>query len=207
MTERQFTEILIATGNAGKLREILSFLRELPIEPLSLEDIPSLVPADETGKTFSENAIIKANHFASLTHKLTLAEDSGLEVEAMHGAPGVLSARYAGPEASDEARNTGIVTRLKTASDIERRAQFTCVLALAEPTCGHVLTFTGICRGSISYEPRGSNGFGYDAIFIPEGYQNTFGELSAAVKAEVSHRARAFAHLKEHLSACLKQPA
>jgi XTP/dITP diphosphohydrolase len=122
---------------------------------------------------------------------LTLADDSGLEVAALGGAPGVYSARYAGVGATDAERTSKLLLELASTGDEERRARFVCVIALADAEGAQVETFTGTCEGSIAREPRGTHGFGYDPVFIPDGYQESFGQLSSAVKHKISHRARA----------------
>ncbi|MBV9209056.1 MAG: XTP/dITP diphosphatase [Acidobacteria bacterium] len=183
--------ILIATHNEGKLREFQSLLAESSYRLHSLKDFPSVAEVEETGDTFAANAMLKAIGYAAQTGLLTLADDSGLEVVALGGAPGVYSARYAGAEATDAERTVKLLSELSGTPDEERRARFVCVIALADASGTQIETFTGACEGSIAREPRGTHGFGYDPIFIPDGYQETFGQLPTAVKQKISHRARA----------------
>jgi XTP/dITP diphosphohydrolase len=185
------TEILIATYNQGKLHEFQTMLRGYPFRLRSLNDFLSVREVEETGDSFAANAILKAQGYAAQTGLLTLADDSGLEVVALRGAPGIFSARYAGVEASDAERTTRLLREISETGDVERRARFVCVIALNDSGTKQVETFRGTCEGRIAFEPRGANGFGYDPVFIPDGYHETFGELSSAIKEQISHRARA----------------
>lgn len=192
MTENRTKELLIATRNAGKVCEVEMLLERLPLRLRSLSEFPEIVEVEETGATFAENAALKARGYAAQTRLWTLADDSGLEVEALGGAPGVFSARYAGGAcASDGERIVHLLTELSRTGDTERRARFVCVIAITDPDARLVNTSTGTCEGSIALAPRGMNGFGYDPIFIPDGYQQSFGELSPEIKQHISHRARA----------------
>jgi XTP/dITP diphosphohydrolase len=193
-------ELLIATRNTGKVIEINQLLSDLPIATRSLAEFPWAGEVEETGTSFEENATLKARFFADATGLPTLADDSGLEVEALGGAPGIYSARYAGPDATDADRIELLLRELSKASDVTRRAQFVCALALIHPEGETVRLFRGTCVGRLASEPSGAGGFGYDPIFIPEGYTLTFGELPSDVKNRVSHRARALNSLKEYLS-------
>jgi XTP/dITP diphosphohydrolase len=172
-----------ATTNPGKLRE---FRLAGPVEPLpGLKEIP--VP-EETGRTFEENASQKAVYYSAYSADWLFADDSGLEVDALEGRPGVYSARFAGDNATDEANNSLLLERLSGAGD--RRAQFVCVIALAR--AGRLVrTFRGVVRGRIVDQPRGTNGFGYDPLFFYEPFGCTFGEADPDAKMKVSHRARA----------------
>jgi XTP/dITP diphosphohydrolase len=172
-----------ATTNPGKLRE---FRLAGPVEPLpGLKEIPA---PEETGRTFEENAVQKALYYSAYTPDWLFVDDSGLEVEALAGAPGVYSARFAGENATDEANNSLLLQRLRGAAD--RRAQFVCVVALARR--GRLVrTFRGVVRGRIVEEPRGANGFGYDPLFFYEPFGCTFGEADPEAKMKVSHRASA----------------
>jgi XTP/dITP diphosphohydrolase len=192
-------EILIATRNKGKLHEFQSMLADSAFRLRSLNDFPHATEVEETGNSFRANAILKATDYASQTGLLTLADDSGLEVAALGGAPGVYSARYAGVGASDAERTAKLLAELSSTSDEERRARFVCVIALADAEGAQVETFTGTCEGHIAREPRGHHGFGYDPVFIPDGYQASFGQLSATIKQEISHRARALMKAKAFL--------
>lgn len=192
-------EIVLATGNIGKQREFVELLEDLPIHILSLNDFPHVGEVEETGETFAENAELKAVTYAKETGKLCLADDSGLEVEALGNAPGVFSARYAGENASNEERISKLLTELKAVKDAERRAGFVCVIVLASEKGEILYRAKGICPGKIGFEPRGEKGFGYDPIFIPTGFDETFGELSSEIKHQISHRARATKQIKGFL--------
>ncbi|MDR1146901.1 MAG: RdgB/HAM1 family non-canonical purine NTP pyrophosphatase [Verrucomicrobiales bacterium] len=190
-------EILLATGNAKKGRELAQLLGE-GWAVRTLRDLPSAPAIIEDGLTFEANAVKKALTLAASSSGLILADDSGLEVDALGGAPGIFSARYAGEPADDARNNALLLDRLATVSDAARGAQFRCVLALAAD--GQLLrTFEGICRGRLLRAPRGANGFGYDPLFVPDGYAESFAELPAAVKHEVSHRGKAMRQLFEYL--------
>ena len=162
------------------------------------------VPA-ETGETYAANAIIKAQFYARATGICALADDSGLEVEALGGAPGVYSARYAGAGACDADRRTLLLSELAQVSELaqasaeQRRARFVCVVAIAAPDGAVLNTSEGTCNGTIIFEPRGSGGFGYDPLFVPDGFDQTFAELSDTVKNRLSHRARALLKTREFL--------
>ena len=186
------SRLLIATHNRGKLAEFRALLKELPLELCDLNSFPAVLPVAETGNTFAENASLKATAYAVQAEEITLADDSGLEVHALGGAPGVLSARYAGAGASDFERTEKLLREVLETADADRAARFVSVIAIADRSGKILNVSTGVCNGTISRTPRGKNGFGYDPIFIPEGFDKTFGELSAEVKNEISHRARAF---------------
>jgi len=150
--------------------------------------------------TFAENAIAKAQFYASATSLCALADDSGLEVTALNGAPGVFSARYAGAHASDADRRTLLLSELNKLGAPTRRARFVAVVAISNPN-GEILNLSeGICEGTISFSPRGTGGFGYDPLFIPEGYDQTFAELPDTIKNQISHRARALLGTRTFLS-------
>lgn len=199
-------KLLVATNNPGKVREYEELLAGLRVpwevtfparEALSLE-------VNESGGTFEENATIKALAYAKASGLLTLADDSGLEVDALDGAPGVHSARYAGPEASDADRYRKLLDALMGVPTGKRAARFRCVVAVAQPD-GIVRTADGTCEGKIGYEPRGDHGFGYDPIFIVAGYGGrTLAELPPAVKNRISHRARALAAARPILARFLE---
>ena len=183
--------LLLGTRNAGKIREITSILEEAGWAFASLKEFEGLDSPDETGHTYSENAITKARFYAAATGLCALADDSGLEVDALGGAPGVLSARYAGLGASDADRRKLLLAELSKIDDKERRARFVAVVVIVRAD-GTVLNVSeGICSGRITIEPRGTDGFGYDPLFIPDGYEQTFAELPPDVKNHISHRARA----------------
>jgi XTP/dITP diphosphohydrolase len=193
------SELLVATNNAGKVRELASALSGLPLRLRLLNEFADVPEAEETGETFAENAALKARHYSAHTRVLTLSDDSGLVVDALGGAPGVYSARYAGKSATYAERIRKLLEEIEAAGDRERSARFVCVIAVAEPSTGELLTFEGRCEGRISREPRGAGGFGYDPIFIPEGHTQTFGELPEDIKRTISHRARAVEAASRHL--------
>jgi XTP/dITP diphosphohydrolase len=184
-------ELLIATRNLGKVREVQSLLGALPLQLRSLAEFPATGEVEETGATFAENAAIKARAYAAQTGCWTLADDSGLEVEALNGAPGVFSARYGGTEATDAERIELLLKALSRTGDQARRARFVSVIAIADHSTNLLELFTGTCEGRISHEARGNGGFGYDPVFVPRGYEQSFGELPPEVKQQISHRARA----------------
>ncbi len=182
--------LLIATRNAHKLDEIRGLLPG--VEIVGTEGWPGVPDPEETGATFEANAAIKAEAWRDATGLPTLADDSGLEVEALGGAPGVRSARYAGAHGDTAANNAKLLRELAGVPAAGRGARFVCALALAVP--GEATrTLRGECRGRIVEAARGAGGFGYDPLFVPEGEAKTFGELPAETKARLSHRARAFA--------------
>lgn len=186
--------LLIATRNAHKLAEIREMLPG--IELVGTADWPEVPDPVETGATFEANAAIKASAWLAATGLPALADDSGLEVDALGGAPGILSARYAGVHGDTAANNARLLRELAGVPAERRTARFVCALALARPG-KPVLTLRGECRGRIVASGLGANGFGYDPLFMPEGFNQTFGELSAEVKARLSHRAVAFALARE----------
>jgi len=181
-------KLLIATRNRHKLEEIRAILNLAGLELVGADDVPGLPEVEEDAPTFDGNAIKKARMLAQASGCWTLADDSGLEVESLGGAPGVLSARYAGPEASTPANNAKLLRELTDVTN--RRARFRCVLALCAPN-GRIWTVEGRCEGRILEAPRGLNGFGYDPLFLPDGHDQTFAELPAGVKNGISHRGRA----------------
>ncbi|HEY0078730.1 MAG TPA: RdgB/HAM1 family non-canonical purine NTP pyrophosphatase [Pyrinomonadaceae bacterium] len=190
MTET--SELLVATRNAGKVREFASLLSDTPqLRIRGLSEFPRTTEVEETGSTFEENASLKARAYAAQTGLWTLADDSGLEVDALGGAPGVFSARYGGLPATDSDRTALLLKNLETVPDHRRRARFVCVIAVFRPSTGALNLFRGQCDGHIAHAPRGTHGFGYDPVFVPDGYSQTFGELPSELKHHLSHRARA----------------
>ncbi len=179
-------QLAIASANPGKLKEFRLLFQPMGVEITSLAELGA-PQANETGETFEENARLKAVALAKATGLWALADDSGLEVDALDGEPGVYSARYAGEGASDEANVAKLLDRLAGVPDEKRGAQFRCVLALAAPD-GRVWTEEGICRGRIALRPSGNQGFGYDPVFVPQGHVETFAEMSPENKAAMSHR-------------------
>ncbi|HEX8128924.1 MAG TPA: XTP/dITP diphosphatase [Pyrinomonadaceae bacterium] len=194
------SELLIATNNAGKIRELNGLLANIPLRLRQLSEFPQIEEVEETGRTFAENALLKARLYSRQTNLWTLADDSGLEVDALGGAPGVLSARYAGQNATDEERNARLLAELSLTHGEHRTARFICAIALYDPATHATEIFNGTCEGRIANRPRGHHGFGYDPLFVPSGHTQTFGELSEAVKQQISHRARALAAVRLYLN-------
>ena len=193
--------LLIATRNQGKVREIEELISDLPVRLLCLADFPETTEVEETGATFAENAALKALAYAEQTGLPALADDSGLEVDALGGAPGIRSARYAGADASDADRIEQLLAELARTGDSERRARFVCAVAFVSAgDAEQPPIFMGICEGRVAHAPRGNGGFGYDPVFIPEGYELTFGELPSEIKRRISHRARALAAARSFLA-------
>ena len=182
--------LLLATSNPHKLEEFRTIFSDLPLRLLSLTDVQLNVDVEETGNTFAENAELKGRAYAQMSHMLTLADDSGLEIDALGGVPGVHSARYLGRETSYEERFRVILERLKGLPLEQRSARFRCVIALTE-TSGKIHVVEGIVEGVIAESPRGTHGFGYDPIFFLPELGKTFAELEPVVKNRISHRARA----------------
>lgn len=194
-------KLILATHNPGKVKELEGMLTPLGFEVESLLDYPDAPETDETGTTFEENAELKATEAARYFGHAVLADDSGLEVDALDGAPGVYSARFAGPEKSDEANNTLLLEKLNGTSN--RGARFVCTLCLAKPD-GETLTVRGTLEGSIGYAPRGENGFGYDPLFIVPSLHKTAAELERDEKAAISHRGQALRKLQEAIVPFMK---
>ena len=190
--------ILLATQNAGKIKEIKTLLASLSFEWISLSDLPNPPRIREDGKTFEENAVKKAVRIAKHYGMRALADDSGLEIDALHGAPGVRSARFAGPGGTHQALCQKVLRLMRKVPEKRRTARFVCVLAFAIPG-RKVRTIRGICEGKIAYSFRGTHGFAYDSIFIPNGFKRTFGELSPRTKNRVSHRFQALKKMKAFL--------
>lgn len=190
--------LVLATANPGKVKELRELLATTGVQCIPLFEMPGYPRVEETGRTYLENATLKAHAIASWCGLPALADDSGLEVDLLHGAPGVNSANFAGPQASDSANVAKLLRLMAGASPRQRTARFRCVLVVACPDCKTLLT-EGICEGRIALEPRGHQGFGYDPVFIPAGSDKTFAELCPAEKHRFSHRARAAEHLKEQL--------
>jgi len=188
--------IVLATGNPGKIKECEAFLGPAGFTVLGLDALTDQTPVEETGTTFEANARLKAEGYSLRTPHLVLADDSGLEVDALGGAPGVLSARYGGPGLTDPERCTAILAALAGTPDGKRTARFRCVLALAQ--AGKTLaTFDGVVEGTILHAPRGGHGFGYDPIFFHAPSGRAFAELTREEKERVSHRGNALRKLKE----------
>jgi len=186
-------KILMATRNKGKAEELLLLLQDLPLELLTLQDFPQLPDIAETGQTFAENAALKAVFAARETGLLSLSDDSGLEVDALHGSPGVYSARFAGEPTDDERNNQKLLEMLKGLPAEQRTARFVSVIAIAVPALPQpeVYYSRGVCQGIILEKPRGTGGFGYDPLFYVPELQKTFAELTTGEKNRISHRGQA----------------
>ncbi len=190
--------LLLATGNKGKVREYRVLLRGIPYEIKTPAELGVTVDVDEAGATFEENATLKATTLARVSGRLSLADDSGLEVDALGGEPGSRSHRYAGEHASDTKLIDYLLKKLEGVPESERTARFRCVIAVATPE-GEVTLFSGECRGIVISQPRGRRGFGYDPVFYLPELGRTMAELTLAEKNRVSHRARAAARAREAL--------
>ena len=194
-------ELLVATTNAGKFREVSAFLKNLPLKIISLADLFDPPAVNEGGATFEENAVKKARAMAEFSGRLTLADDSGLEVDALDGAPGIYSARYAGAECDDDKNNEKLLSKLRNVSDEKRTARFVCVLALCSPGSKRIPDWTvrEVCEGRIAFSLHGNHGFGYDPLFFYPPMNKTFGEIKRDTKATVSHRGKALKRLAVQL--------
>jgi XTP/dITP diphosphohydrolase len=200
ISSNRLGELLVATTNRGKLREIISILEGVPIAVKTLADFPGVEVAEETGASFAENARQKARHYAGITRTVTMAEDSGFEVDALNREPGIYSARYLREDAAYEERFTDIYRRLGERGTRDLSARFVCALAVATSD-EIVFETTASVEGTVANAPAGSNGFGYDPIFFYPPYNRTFGEVSDAEKTAVSHRGRAMRALRAYLEA------
>lgn len=208
-------ELVLGTRNSGKLRELAELLEPLGISCRSLEGLAAAVEVDETGTTFAENAALKASSQALSLGRHVLGEDSGLVVDALGGQPGVYSARFSDPGATDERNNDLLLARLaavreptggSNAAMCSRAARYECHMALADPSGRIIATADGRCEGWIAEQRRGRGGFGYDPLFIVPEYHSTFGELGPAVKSVISHRARALRQLVRTCGWLLRRP-
>lgn len=182
--------LVLATRNVGKVKELSTLMSCEEWDLRTCDAYPGCATPDEPGSTFIENAIFKATTLSGYTGETCLGDDSGLEVDLLNGDPGVFSARYAGVSATDTANNAKLLKLLGNAPTLLRTARFRCAIAVSRPD-GRVFTVEGTCEGRIGFTPRGISGFGYDPLFIPTGFDQTFGELDAAIKNSISHRARA----------------
>jgi XTP/dITP diphosphohydrolase len=192
--------IVLATRNKKKIEEIRRIVRDMPVTIYTLDDFPGCPEVEEDGETFEENAVKKARTVSKYTKMPALADDSGLEVYVLNGAPGVFSARYAGEGADDRKNYDKLMGEMSSVPDDKRGARFVCVIALAFPdSCssldGRVETFSGYAEGLIGKEPKGANGFGYDPVFYPKGHERTFAEMFDKEKDLLSHRGRALRRL------------
>lgn len=201
MTTENALEIVLATSNPGKIEEICAMTQDLPIEWVLQSDL-NIPDAEETGKTFIENAILKARHAAKLSGLPAIADDSGLVIGALSGAPGIYSARYAGKEATAAERNQKILNEMRDVAEEDRVAAYHCVLALVEYEDDPIpLICHGIWEGSILTSPRGKNGFGYDPIFYVPTHKCSAAELSTEEKNRISHRGQVIEQLIEAFEA------
>lgn len=191
-------KIIFATGNEGKMREVRMILGDLGIQVISMKEAGVTAEADENGTTFEENAIIKAKEIMEKTGEIVLADDSGLEVDALGGEPGIYSARYMGYDTSYHIKNNSLIERLEGKTGEERSARFVCAIAACFPD-GCVLTTRGTMEGQIGYEEKGENGFGYDPVFYLPEYQCYSAELPLEEKNKLSHRGKALRLMKEAL--------
>ncbi|MFL6468572.1 MAG: RdgB/HAM1 family non-canonical purine NTP pyrophosphatase [Pyrinomonadaceae bacterium] len=184
-------KILIATKNKGKMAELQSLLAGENFQFVSLDAFENVPDVEETGSTFAENARLKAVEYSRLFALHTIADDSGLEVEALDGRPGVLSARYGGVKSDYGTKIRSLLDEIDSSKIPGRKARFVAHIAFASPEGDVLFEAEGICPGTVAFKTKGMNGFGYDPIFIPDGFDQTFGELSDEVKQNISHRARA----------------
>ena len=196
--------IIFATGNEGKMKEVRMILEDLEIEVLSLKEAGIAAAVEENGSTFEENAVLKATEIMKRSGGIVLADDSGLEVDALNKEPGIHSARYMGYDTSYHIKNQNIINRLKGKNGAERSARFVCAIAAALPD-GRVLVTKGTMEGEIGYEERGENGFGYDPIFYLPEYGCYSGELPLEIKNSLSHRGKALQLMKDELQKLKKE--
>lgn len=196
-------KIIFATTNQGKVREVKMMMQDFGVDVCTMKEAGINIDIEENGTTFEENAIIKAKTIMEATGQIALADDSGLEVDYLDGAPGIYSARFLGEDTPYEEKNNYIIEKLKEAKGSERSARFVCVIAVAFPD-GKIETCRGTIEGLIGYEQKGSNGFGYDPIvYVPE-YEMTTGEMAPELKNSISHRGKALEQMKELLKRELK---
>lgn len=191
-------ELIVATKNKGKVREFQEMFLKYGIAVKSLLDFTGIPEIEENGSTFSSNATIKAETISEKFHMPVVADDSGLEVDALAGSPGIYSARYAGPAKSDENNLKKVLQELRGIPFEKRTARFVCAVAVARPG-KETFVKIGYCEGHIAEEPEGENGFGYDPVFIPEGSKRTMAELTAEEKNSISHRHHAIVQIEEWL--------
>lgn len=194
----EIVRIIFATGNEGKMREIRMIMADLGMEILSMKEAGISADVDENGVTFEENAVIKAKAIAQQCQDIVLADDSGLEIDALNKEPGVYSARYMGEDTSYHVKNQSLIDRLEGVPDEKRTARFVCAIAAVLPD-GKILESKAAMEGRIGYEERGENGFGYDPIFMLPDYGKSTAEISPEVKNQLSHRGKALRMIKEKL--------
>ncbi len=191
-------EIFIGTKNEGKIKEIKEILNFSFVKWITFRELDRWLEIEEVGKTFEENAILKGKTFARYFNLPTISDDSGLEVDALGGEPGIYSSRYSEPESNDEKNIKKVLEKLKGVPFPERTARFRCVAAFVIPD-GEIVTAEGLCEGHIGFEPKGEKGFGYDPIFIPLGYERTLAQFSLQEKNKISHRGKALRLLKRKI--------
>lgn len=197
-------EVIVATSNKGKIQEIREILSSLSLKLVSMGDFfQTSVEIDETGSTFTENALIKADWVFEKSGLWALADDSGLEVDCLNGKPGVYSARFAGENAGPTDNNRKLLEQMQNVPAENRTARFRCVMILKTGPNSY-LQSEGVCEGRIGFEPVGTQGFGYDPLFIPDGFDRTFAQLSSFEKHQLSHRGKALKILMEKLNAILR---
>ena len=192
-------KIIFATGNAGKMKEVREILKDLNVEVLSMKEAGIQADVEENGKTFQENAVIKAREIMKISGEVVLADDSGLEIDYLNKEPGIYSARYMGEDTSYRIKNGNLIERLQGVPDEKRTARFVCAIAAAFPD-GSVETTEGTIEGRIGYEEKGENGFGYDPIFYVPEFGCTTAELTGEQKNQISHRGKALEAMKEILT-------
>ncbi len=197
------TEMILGTRNHGKIAEFRSLFKGMHIRLLSFYDFPDVPPVVEDGKTFQQNAAKKAKAIARATGRVAVSDDSGLEVDFLNSVPGVRSARFAGEKATDRENARKVLKHLDGVPWEKRTARFVCVICAATPK-GKTLSAEGTCKGTISFEMRGSHGFGYDPIFIPDGHQMTMAEMEPELKNRTSHRADAMKKFRKVLKGFLE---
>lgn len=196
--------IIFATGNQGKMREIRDIMSDLDAEILSMKEAGIEADIEEDGKTFEENAVIKAKAVAAFTDAIVLADDSGLEIDYLNKEPGIYSARYLGEDTPYSVKNKNLIERLAGVPDEKRTARFVCAIAAVMPG-GEIVTTRGVIEGRIGYEEKGDNGFGYDPIFFVPEYGVTTAQLTEDEKNRISHRGRALSAMKTELRKRISQ--
>jgi len=196
-------ELVIASKNKGKIKEIQAAFQNIGVKVISLAEFEEIPDAVEDGKTFEENALIKAHFYSKLTGRACLADDSGLEVDALHGEPGVYSARYAGETATDFKNNAKLISELQKINGIGSTARFRCVLAFVDMN-GESILCNGSCEGIILEKERGNGGFGYDPLFYIEEFKKSMAEITIEEKNQISHRGAALRVMAEKLAEYLK---
>jgi XTP/dITP diphosphohydrolase len=195
--------LIVATRNKGKVREIREALKGLGLQIYTLSDFPQAPEIEEDGKSFAENALKKARFYSNYFGKLTITDDSGLEVDSLKGLPGIYSARYAGEKATSQENNEKLLREMEGISLSKRGARFRCVIAMALPDEREAIA-EGTCKGAIGFKEKGKKGFGYDPLFILPKYQKTMAELSLEEKNQISHRGKALKKLKKIIKAFMR---